>query len=186
MKMTMAWAVVLALAVPGTGAAQSVVWSAGPGLFVDVEFSGGNEFGPAIVLGAVVRADRRLAFALDVTLARTDFGVAEDALHRNFASATAALRLMTDGAGAAAFGVTLGAGVLAWDDVSETDLAFRSSADAEQVFVGGVVTRFPVGESWGVSAFARDQVTGVMNQILDPKEGDLAHHWVIGMGVYFR
>ncbi len=29
-------------------------------------------------------------------------------------------------------------------------------------------------------------MTGVMNQILDPKEGDLSHHWVLGMGVYFR
>ena len=29
-------------------------------------------------------------------------------------------------------------------------------------------------------------MTGVMNQIFDPKEGDLARHWVLGMGVYFR
>ena len=119
------WLVVLALAAPGSGAAQSVVWSAAPGVFVDLDFGGGKEVGPALALGVSVRADRRIALAFDVAVARTDFPVAADALHRNIASASLALRLMA-GDARAAFGVSLGVGVLAWDDVSETDPDFRS------------------------------------------------------------
>jgi hypothetical protein len=114
-----------------------------------------------------------MAFGFDVALARTDFPVAADALHRNIASASLALRLMTGG-DRAAFGISLGMGVLAWDDVSETDPAFRSGANAKQTFVPGFVTRFAIGESWGVTVFAHDQVTGLINQIFDPDEGDLS------------
>ena len=81
------------------GAAQSVIWSAAPGVFVDTDFGGANELGPAVVLGAAFRADRRLAS--------------------------------------------------------------------------------------GVTTFAQDQMTGLVNQILDPNEGDLGHHFVLGVGVYF-
>ena len=49
----------------------------------------------------------------------------------------------------------------------------------------GVVTRFAVGESWGVSVFVHDHVTGLINRAFDPNEGDLGHHFVLGAGVYF-
>jgi len=181
----MGWLFVLALAVPGTAAAQSVVWSAAPGAFVDPDFGEGTEVGPALVLGATLRADQRIALVVDVALARMDFPVAADQFHRNIGSATVAVKLMA-GDARAGFGLSLGMGVLAWDDISKTDPGFRSSANANQTFVPGFVTRFAVGESWGVTLFAHDHVTGLVNRILDPDEGDLNHHFVLGGGVYFR
>jgi hypothetical protein len=177
--------VVVVFLSPTVSAAQSFMWSVAPSVVVDSEFSGGTELGPAVSLEASVPAGRPMSYVLLLTLARTDFLVASDELHRNFASAALGIRLMTRGEGLT-FGVTLGAGLLVSDDVNETDPDFRSSARGEELLVPGVEARFEVGESWGFTAFARDQVTGWFNAVFDPEEGELSHRFLFGAGVYFR
>ena len=85
-----------------------------------------------------------------------------------------------------AIGVVLGAGVLLEDDVSETDPSFRSSARGESILMPGVELRLPIGASWGVTAFARDQLGGWFNALVDRAEADLSHRFVVGVGVHFR
>ena len=85
-----------------------------------------------------------------------------------------------------AIGVVLGAGVLLEDDVSETDPSFRSSARGESILMPGVELRLPIGASWGGTAFARDQLGGWFNALVDRAEADLSHRFVVGVGVHFR
>jgi hypothetical protein len=110
--------------------------------------------------------------------------VGTDAQHRNWGTAALALRVMSVGEGAR-FGVTLGVGALFDDDVSETDPDFRSSARGEEMVLPGIEARFPVGPSWGLTIFARDQLTGWMNALFDRAEQDLAHRLLFGVGAYF-
>jgi hypothetical protein len=120
-----------------------------------------------------------------VTLARADFPVADDELHRNFVAAAMGVRLMMARAGAD-IGATLRIGVLVWDDINETDPAFRSGANGEEMLIPGLEVRFGSSGSSGVALFARDQLTGWFNAIIDPDEGALSHRFVVGAGVYFR
>jgi hypothetical protein len=179
------WGIVLALAMPPVCAAGPVAWSVSPAVFVDAAFSTGSIVGPAVELGAEVASGHRVAYGLALGFARTDFRVGPDALHRDFATASLGARLKMWGV-RPSVGLTLGAGVVVWDDFSETDPDFRSSAHAEESFVPGVDLRVGMGESWGVTAFAKAQVTGWFYAIIDPSESGIQHRFVLGAGVYFR
>jgi hypothetical protein len=86
----------------------------------------------------------------------------------------------------ASVGLLLGIGALFWDDVSETDPAFRSSANGEEMFLPGVELRWPLGNEFGVSLSVRDQLTGWWDAIIDPSEGQLNHRLIIAAGMYHR
>jgi hypothetical protein len=170
---------------PSRCAAQSLSWGIAPSAFVDAEFHDGAKVGLGLSAEAELGWQRRLSYVGLLTLARTDFPVADDELHRNFVAGAIGVRLMPVGAGTA-IGATLGIGVLVWDDVNETDPGFRSSANGEEMLIPGVEVRFGSSGSWGVALFARDQMTGWFNAILDPDEGALSHRFVVGAGFYFR
>lgn len=170
-------------AIPGAVSAQTK-WSVGPTLWVDTDFNG-TEVGPGINIGVSSGPERGSAFTMDLGFARTDFPVASDELHRNHASISIGGRLMTR-AGGGAVGVTLGIGALLWDDLNETDPGFRSSANAEELLVPGILARFPLTEAWGVEVFLRDQISGWYNSIIDPDEFALAHRFILGVGIHAR
>ena len=181
--------------------AQSFEWSVSPVVFLDSEFTDGPEVGPGISLGAALSPSGSVAYGLFLTLARTDFPVASDDLHRNFASAGVGLRMMTGGDGAT-IGVGLGAGVFVEDDVNETERRkeetcvssstvicpkWTSSANAEEIVMLGVEAQIPVTVSWGMTIFARDQVGGWWYGLLtSDDEYGFSHRFLLGAGVYFR
>ena len=174
-------------AIPGAVSAQTK-WSVGPTLWVDTDFNG-TEVGPGINIGVSSEPERGSAFTMDLGFARTDFPVASDDLHRNHASISIGGRLMTragGGGGGGAVGVTLGIGALVWDDLNETDPGFRSSANAEELLVPGILARFPLTEAWGVEVFLRDQISGWYHSIIDPDEFALAHRFILGVGIHAR
>ena len=172
-------------AIPGAVSAQTK-WSVGPTLWVDTDFNG-TEVGPGINIGVSSGPERGSAFTMDLGFARTDFPVASDELHRNHASISIGGRLMTRaGGGGGAVGVTLGIGAYLWDDLNETDPGFRSSANAEELLVPGILARFPLTEAWGVEAFLRDQISGWYSSIIDPDEFALAHRFILGVAIHVR
>ena len=151
--------------------------------FVDTEFSEDTQIGPGITGEIEMKADEVLSYSAIVSLARTDFPVGPDDLHRNCGSITLGARLMRDGE-LPSFGVLLGIGALFWDDISETGPGFRSSANAEELLVAGAELRWPFGGGLGVSLSVRDQLTGWWNAILDPSEGRLNHRFLVAAGLY--
>ena len=180
------WIVVMTAVTPFICSAQSFEWSVSPMVFFDSEFTDGPEVGPGVSLGAVLSPGGSVSYGLFLTLARTDFPVASDDFHRNFASAGVGLRLMTGGDGAT-IGIALGAGVFVEDDVNETDPKFTSSANGEEIVMLGVEAQFPVTASWGVTIFARDQVGGWwLGLLTSDDEYSLTHRFLLGAGVYFR
>ena len=166
-----------------SGAAQSLVWSLAPSVIIDTEFTDDTQIGPGLTGEVEVSAEQRLSYSAVISLARTDFPVGADELHRNFGAVALGVRLMQDREGPS-FGVLLGVGALFWDDVSETDPGFRSSASAEEMLLPGVELRWPMGDSLGLSFSFRDQLTGWWNAILDPSEGEVGHRLMIAAGVY--
>ena len=195
------WIVVVTAVTPFICSAQSFEWSVSPMVFLDSEFTDGPEVGPGISLGAALSPGGSFAYGLFLTLARTDFPVASDDFHRNFASAGVGLRLMTGGDGAT-IGIALGAGVFVEDDVNETERRkeetcvssstvicpkWTSSANGEEIVMLGVEAQFPVTASWGVTIFARDQVGGWwLGLLASDDEYSLTHRFLLGAGVYFR
>jgi len=81
------WIVVMTAVTPFICYAHSFEWSVFPMVFLDSEFTDGPEVGPGVSLGAALSPGGSVADGLFLTLARTDFLVASDDLHRNFASA---------------------------------------------------------------------------------------------------
>ena len=190
---------VLALsgAFPLASSAQSIEWSVAPAVLIDFEFFEKAQVGPAIAVGITSVPRGPFSYGLFLTAMRTDFPVNrfEDdgtpavtgpaAVHRNYVSAAVGIRLMTGG-DQSAIGVVLGAGILLEDDVGETDPLLRSSARGESILVPGVELRIPIRASWGVTVFARDQLGGWFNALVDRAEADLSHRFVVGVGVHFR
>ena len=195
------WIVVMTAVTPFICSAQSFEWSVSPMVFLDSEFTDGPEVGPGVSLGAALSPGGSVAYGLFLNLARTDFPVASDDFHRNFASAGVGLRLMTGGDGGT-IGISLGAGVFVEDDVNETERRkeetcvssstvicpkWTSSANGEEIVMLGVEAQFPVTASWGVTIFARDQVGGWWYGLLtSDDEYGLSHRFLLGAGVYFR
>jgi len=159
---------------------QSVEWSVGPLLLLDTDFSDGTEVGPGLSATVTVAPHRTISYFGLVSVARTDFRVASDELHRNFGSAALGLRLSKQSEGPRV-GLTLGLGLVAWDDVSETDPAFRSSANAEEMLLPGAELSIPFGSSWRLTLSARDQVTGWWFALLDPEEYGVSHRIVFSL-----
>ena len=81
------WIVVMTAVTPFICYAHSFEWSVLPMVFLDSEFTDGPEVGPGVSLGAALSPGGSVADGLFLTLARTDFLVASDDLHRNFALA---------------------------------------------------------------------------------------------------
>ena len=174
----------LLLATPHSlAAAQSVGWAVAPSVIIDTEFGEDTQVGPGIMGEIEVKADNDLSYSATIFLARTDFPVGANNLHRNFGSVAFGARLMRDGE-RPSVGLLFGIGALFWDDVSETDPAMRSSANAEEMILPGVELRWPLGGGLGISLSVRDQLTGWWNAILDSSEGELNHRFVIGAGIY--
>jgi hypothetical protein len=171
------------LIVAQSGAAQGLVWSVAPSVIIDTEFAGDTQIGPGLTGEVEVSTERRLSYSAVLSIARTDFPVGADELHANFGAIALGVRLMQNREGPS-FGVFLGAGALFWDEVSETDPGFRSSANGEEMLLPGVELRWPIGESFGLSFSVRDQLTGWWNAILDPSEGELNHRLMIAAGLY--
>lgn len=163
--------------------AQSLAWAVAPSVIIDTDFTDDTQIGPGLTGEIEVNAERRLSYSAVLSLARTDFSVGADDLHRNFGAVALGLRLMAEGEGPSV-GVLFGMGALFWDDLSETDSGFRSSANAEEMLLPGVELRWPIGGSLGLSFSLRDQVTGWWNAILDPSEGELSHRLMIAFGLY--
>lgn len=174
---------VLAVTAQSSQAMQSIGWTVAPSVLLDTEFSGDTQIGPGLTLELELRAERSLSWWGGMSVARTDFPVGPDELHRNWGAAALGLRLMRDGQ-SPAVGVILGIGALFWDDLSETDPAFRSSANAEEMLLPGVEVRIPVRNGFGVSVSVRDQMTGWWWAVLDPEEGSLNHRVMITAGLY--
>lgn len=167
---------------PRAAGGQSLEWSVGALLLLDTEFSDGTEVGPGLFATVTVAPRRTLSYFGLVSAARTDFRVASDELHRNFGSAAVGLRLSTQSEGPRV-GLTLGLGLVAWDDVSETDPGFRSSANAEEMLLPGAEVSLPVGSSWRLTLSARDQFTGWWFAVLDPDEYGVNHRIVFSLGM---
>jgi len=198
------WIVVMTVVTPFICAAQSFEWSISPTAFLDSEFYDGTEVGPGVSLGATLSPGGSLDYGLFMTLARTDFLVASDEVHRNFASAGVGLRMMTGGDGAT-IGIVLGAGVFVEDDVNETERRkeercissstvmcskWASSANAEEIVMLGVEAQFPVTASWGVTTFTRAQVGSILQGLRSVYASDdeygFTQRFLLGAGVYFR
>lgn len=173
----------LGLTAQSARAMQGTGWTVAPAVLLDTEFSNGTEIGPGLTVELELKAERALSWWGGISIARTDFPVGPDELHRNWGAAALGVRLMREGA-RPAVGVLLGIGALFWDDVSETDPAFRSSANAGEMLLPGVELRLPLRDGFGASISVRDQVTGWWWAVLDPDEGSLNHRVMITAGLY--
>ena len=137
----MAISLALLLTAPqSVAAAQSIGWAIAPSAIIDTEFSDDTQVGPGITGEVEVKAEHLLSYSAVISLARTDFPVGPDDLHRNFGSVAIGARLMRDGE-MPSLGLLLGIGTLFWDDLSESDPEFRSSANAEEMLLTGVELR---------------------------------------------
>ena len=174
----------LLVAPDSRASAQGFGWGIAPSAIIDTEFTDGAQVGPGLTGEIEVGAENLLSYSAVVSLARTDFSVGPDELHRNFGSVALGVRLMREGWERPSVGLLLGIGALFWDDLSETDPAFRSSANAEEMLLPGVELRWPLGSELGVSFSVRDQLTGWWNALLDPSEGELNHRLIIAAGLY--
>ena len=162
---------------------QGFGWAVAPSVIIDTEFPEDTRIGPGITAEIEAMPEGILSYSAVVSLARTDFSSGADDLHRNFGSFTLGARLMRDGE-RPSLGLLIGIGALFWDDLSETDPGFRSSANAAELLLPGVELRWPLGGGLGVSLSVRDQLTGWWNAILDPSEGRVDHRFVISAGLY--
>jgi hypothetical protein len=162
--------------------AQSLEWSVAGTMLLDTELVDGTKAGPGVSATVTLAPTRGLSYYGLISVARTDFPVASDQLHRNYASLAAGLRFARPSAGFRA-GLTLGVGLLAWDDVSETDPGFRSSANAEEMLLPGVEASMPLASRWRLTLSARDQLTGWWNAILDPAEYGVSHRILLSVGL---
>ncbi len=135
-------------------------------------------------LTADVDLARRGDWSLGVLgiVGRRDFALNGDELHRNYGGAAFGVRWTLDRPGPT---VALGAGLGVWveDDVSETDAAFRSSANYHEVFTPGVEIHWPLSEDWGLVFAARDLWSGWWGALIDPEESASTHRWMLSVGV---
>ncbi len=161
------------------------MWAAAPSVIIDTEFTEDTQVGPGFIGELEIKAERTLSFSALLSVARTDFPVGADDLHRNFGAIALGVRWMRDGEGPVVGG-SLGAGALFWDDLSETDPGFQSSANGEEMLLPGIELRWPLSSTLGLSLSVRDQVTGWWNAILDPSEGEVSHRLLIAAGLYSR
>ncbi len=165
--------------------AQSLGWTGSASVLFDTEFSNGTEAGPGLSGSVTLLPNQTLSYFLNVTVARTDFPVGVDDLHRNWGIAAVGLRLARSGE-RQRVGISLGLGAVVFDDVSETDPGFRSSANAEEMLQLGVEGSIPLNESLHLRLALQDMVTGWWNAIIDPSEGNLNHRFQLSLGVEFR
>ncbi len=179
------WILLFSLLNPLKSAGQSLEWAVQPSVIWDEPNLPYQQIGPGISFSSIVSPEGRFAYGVFANLARTDFQVDSDSLHRNFASVSLDLRMMTDG-DKARLALSLGFGVSVSDDVNETDINFTSSANGAEMFVIGLEGQFPVTSSWGISTFARSQMNGWFWGLLDPGEYGIEPSFLFGAGVYFR
>ena len=185
----MALIVFLAVITPLTAFGQSFEWSAHPIVLLDFDHTPALEVGPGVSFSSFLSSDGPISYGLFMALARTDFSVAVNNLHRNFGSVGLGLRWMTGGE-KTALGLDVGLGFSAWDDVSETHPGFTSSADGEEMVTLGIQARIQITPAWGISVFIQDQITGWYNALLSTMfNGDdygVSHRLLAGAGIYIR
>jgi hypothetical protein len=179
------WALLFSLLNPLQSASQSLEWAVQPSVIWDEPNLPYQQIGPGISFSSIVSPEGRFAYGVFANLARTDFQVGSDSLHRNFASISLDLRMMTGG-DKARLALSLGLGVSVFDDINETDMNFTSSANGAEMFVLGLEGQFPVTSSWGISTFARNQMSGWFWGLLDPGEYWIEPSFLFGAGIYFR
>ena len=179
------WILLFSLLNPLKSAGQSFEWAVQPSVIWDEPNLPYQQIGPGISFSSIVSSEGRFAYGVFANLARTDFQVDSDSLHRNLASVSLDLRMMTDG-DKARLALSLGLGVSVSDDVNETDINFASSANGAEMFVIGLEGQFPVTSSWGISTFARSQMNGWFWGLLDPGEYGIEPSFLFGAGGYFR
>jgi len=165
--------------------AQTFGWSASPGILIDSEFVDGTEVGPSLSGEFILLPNEKLSYFLSLSLARTDFSVAEDQLHRNWGIPTLGLRYALPGKGVNV-SLSLGLGAIIFDDVNETDPGFTSSANAEELLMPSLEGRLPLKDAWHLKLAAQYLMTDWWNAILDPNEGALNHRFQVSLGVEFR
>jgi len=177
---------IVAGAVLGAAAAsaQSTTFVVGPTVLVDTDFTPSAKASLGLFADGWFGADRAVSWGGLAGYARADFPVGQDELHRHHGWAALSVRARTSAG--SAVGVSLGLGALAWDDVNETDSAFRSSADLEMILLPGIEVRLGGSDSVEFVAHVRDQVSGWVDAILDPEEGAFQHRMLIGVGIVFR
>lgn len=173
------------MAGPTSANAQFTAFVAGPAVSFDTDFSPSTKAAPGVFVDGWLHADRTVSWGATAGYARSDFPVGADELHRHHGWVVFAGRARTS-ATDSGIGVSFGVGALAWDDISESDPAFRSSADLEALIVPGLEVHLGGTESLRIVAHVRDQITGWFDAFLDPEEGALQHRIVIGVGVEFQ
>jgi|TARA_B110000438_G_scaffold301282_1_gene355777 hypothetical protein len=178
------WVLLFSLLNPLKSAGQSLEWAVQPSVILDELNEPYQEIGPGISFSSLLSPEGRFAYGVFANLARTDFQVGDDSMHRNFASMSLDLRMMTDG-DRARLALSLGLGISLFDDANETDMDFRSSANGAEMFVLGLEGQFPVTSSWGISVFARSQMNGWFYGLLSEEYG-IEPSFLFGSGVYFR
>ncbi len=107
-----AWIALVSITTPFMGSAQSLEWSVHPTVLFDLGHTTALEVGPSVSFLSFLSRGGPISHGLFLTLARTDFPVASDDLHRNFGSVGVGLRWMMGGE-RAALGLDVGVGFLA-------------------------------------------------------------------------
>ncbi len=170
---------------PNAAYAQSFGWAAAPAILFDAEFVDGTEVGPALSGELILSPQEARSYFLGLTIARTDFPVGVDELHRNWGTAALGLRFALP-AEKISLRFSLGVGFLVFDDVSETDPGFRSSANWEELLLPGIEGSIPLRGRWHFRVVAQDMVTGWWNALIDPDEGAVGHRFLISVGLESR
>ena len=174
----------LALA-PTTTRGQVPAGSLSLALLDGVDLLEGSRWAPGLAAEVDVVERGAWSFGLLGLVARRDFTLEGDELHRNYGAAAVGARWTLDRAGPTlAVGVKVG--VFVADDESETDPRFRSSGNYEEMVVPGIEVRWPQGESWGVVFAARDLWTGWWWALIDPDESASTHRLLLSVGVFHR
>lgn len=164
--------------------AQIPSWSIGL-VAVTAEDSGSDGLAPGARLGIDLFAWERLTLGVDAVVARRDFRLGADELHRNMGGLTVVGR-WTVLSKTPSFALTGGLGAWAWDDVSETDPAFRSSASASGLASAGIEARWPLGDRWGVAASVATAWSGWWGALLDPDESSAERRLLVAFSLVHR
>ena len=131
------------------------------GLFLDPD--GGpssTQVGPTVHVGLGIPLTSRLHLTLDAGLARTDFRVGMDELHRNVNTVLVGLEasLLT---GPTTLRLGIAGGVIGEDDVSETDPTFTSSTRWSGALSPGLEIGRRIGDRLELFFGVRDDITGL-------------------------
>jgi len=163
------------------GPRESIAQTVAAGIYVDPDWSLGETItGPAVLVGVKLHGP----FRLEAGLARTDFPVGTDQLHRYTVTGVLGsdvVRTRTQ----TSLGLFLGAGIMVQDDLNETDPSFRSSANGYSVVVPGISVRRSLANGRSLNFMLRDYMSVSFDVIFDRTESDIGHNFFAVVGVTF-